>query len=186
MPPLPSALTSSRPSAHNTAFCSALHASWRLALTLGRPSSGPSQGACCHSTGVLGLPSHIARFTLSPGCHMGPLAPTALSVQEKAQSPPSPWRHLKASHDKALGPMPLFHRDHTTTHHSVHCTAFHLVLRTSWGLNLTLCWPPWGPSQVAWQCNTAIGDSQAAVPDSPCHQATTRVNRGPAAHSGLG
>ena len=29
-----------------------------------------------------------------------------------------------------------------------------------------------------------IGDSQAPVPDSPCHQATTWVNRGPAPQSG--
>ena len=108
----------------------------------------------------------------------------AHSEREKVQSPLSPRRHLKAHHAKALGPMPPVHRDLTTAHHSVHHTAFCLVLQASWWLTLTLHRPPWGPSQVAWCCSNGVRDSQAPVPYSPCRQATTRVNRGPATHSG--
>ena len=127
---------------------------------------------------VLGFWDCQAPVPDSPCCQATTWAhqcPMAHSVWEKVQSPPSPRRHLKAPHAKTLVPMPPLHRDLTTTCHSVHHTPFHLFLWASWGLTLTLHLPPWGPSQVAWRCNT--GDWGQP---SPC----ARLTLSPSHHRG--
>ena len=151
--PLVSALTSTRPSARNTAGGSDLPASWRLILTLGRSPEGPSKGLGAPTLGIGNLRTPALDSPCSPP-PPGPLgAPPVIQARERV-GPSEPlasfegrqrqntWAHAPTHQRPPLGPPP-------PPRHTAHGSC----LPASSGLILTLGRPPRGSSQGAWHRN---------------------------------
>ena len=115
--PLVSALTSTRPSARNTAGGSDLPASWRLILTLGRSPEGPSKGLGAPTLGIGNLRTPALDSPCSPP-PPGPLgAPPVIQARERV-GPSEPlasfegrqrqntWAHAPTHQRPPLGPPP--------------------------------------------------------------------------------
>ena len=75
----------------------------------------------------------------------------AHSWLENGQGPRSPGQHSRDARTKTLGPR--LPRALTLGHPTACSTALGSGLLASWGLTLTLGWPPMGPSQGAWRHN---------------------------------
>ena len=149
--PLVSALTSTRPSARNTAAGSDLPASWGLTLTLGRFPRGPSQGALRRHARDPGRPSPRAGLTLQPPAtraarsaagHSGGRRGRVLQAPDDLRRPPQ--RQNLWAHGPARQLPPLARRN-------ARYTARGLGLMASWGLSLTQGGSPRGPSEGAWR-----------------------------------
>ena len=144
--PLTSALTSAHHSTHCTAFSSCLRASCELTPMLGQPPRALPKGP---GGAKLGIGDGQAPVPDSPRCHAATWAnwgATAYSVREKGQGTASTGQHSKTPHAKTRGPTLPLRSVLISACHSAGTTAVSSHLRASWGITLTLRWPPRGPS----------------------------------------
>ena len=105
---------------------------------------------------ILGTPESQHQTHTAPGRPLGPRGAIAHSGRENRQGPQSPWRHSKAPHAKTLGPTLPLPCALISARQSACRTAMGSGQPASWGLTLTLGWPPSGPSQGAW--HRSVGD----------------------------
>ena len=102
--PLPSAFTSSHPSAPHTALHSHRPASWGLTLTIVWPLRVPSQGVWCHKAGDWGPQGPVSDSNCHQVATRAYKCAAAHSWRENWQGLPSPRQPSKAPRTKTLGP----------------------------------------------------------------------------------
>ena len=119
--PLASALTSAHPSACLTDGGSGLLVSWELALTLGPPLRGPSQGAWHCNARDWGPRSPAPDSTCHSATTRAAKGAAGHSGWENSQGLPSPLWPSKALHAKTPGPMLPLASALTSALPSAHC-----------------------------------------------------------------